>query len=103
MKKSPAKTDAPTPLGDELSALLDGFADQHRALLTHVPAHRDAIRKAAGAGVEAAALAQTRVVGALGGLEQRRRELVALACSRFTSLGHARGRPRVCTGGAAPS
>lgn len=84
--KPPPPPDSSTAFGDDLASLLEGFEDQHRALLAQVQAHRDAIRKADGAGVEQAAMAQTRTVGALGGLEQRRRELVALACRRFAPL-----------------
>jgi hypothetical protein len=91
-KTKPATTPAPAApavdfsLGTELESLLDGFADQHRTLLVHTEAHRDSLRKADGAGVLAAAEAQTRVVAALGRLEQRRRELVAWACGRHASL-----------------
>jgi hypothetical protein len=83
---SPAPAREVRPLDAELDSLLEGFAEQHRQLLAHTHAHRDALRKADGRGVQAAADAQTRVVGTLGALEQRRRELVAAACGRFAPL-----------------
>jgi hypothetical protein len=73
-------------LAAELDSLMDDFAGQHRHLLKHAQAHREAIRRADGAGVDAATAAQTQVVGILGTLEQRRRELVARACTRIAAL-----------------
>src|SRR3954465_14185679 len=73
-------------LAQELESLLDGFAHQHRALLKHVTAQREALRKADGVQVQAAADDQSRVLASLATLEQRRRELVALACSRYSAL-----------------
>jgi hypothetical protein len=73
-------------LSAELDWLLDGFADQHEALLKHTESQRDAIRKADGAAVQSAAASQTEVVAALGRLEQRRRELVAWACQRYAPI-----------------
>ena len=73
-------------LGDQLESLLVEFAGLHQELMTHVTAHREAIRKADGHGVQLAAEAQGRVMGQIGHREQRRRELVAAACVRFASL-----------------
>src|SRR3954470_11933044 len=82
---------APQPLTQEslalqLGALLAAFTAQYQGMLASTQAHREAIRRADNPGMQAAMETQTKSVNALGALEQRRRELVALACGRFAPL-----------------
>lgn len=77
-------------LATQLESLLSAFTAQYQAMLASTQAHRDAIRRADNRAMQAAVAAQQTSVAALGILEQRRRELVALACGRFPTLAQKR-------------
>jgi hypothetical protein len=73
-------------LAERLDALLGSFTAAYRRAANMAAQHREAIRQADGAGVARATDAQSRGIEELATLEQRRRELVALCCTRFAPL-----------------
>jgi hypothetical protein len=79
-------------LASELESLLAAFSSQYESLHVQTVAHREAIRKADGAAVQATAERQAVIAKELGTLDQRRRELVARACGQFPGL---TGKPSV--------
>lgn len=81
----PKPADAPTsskPLPPaavaQLTDLIDQLTVAHERLLVEACAHREALRRADGAGVERCARAQGDLLSRIADLEGRRRELTAL-------------------------
>lgn len=73
-------------LAEQLESLLADFTRAYAALKDQTSAHREAIRQADTRAMQEAMDAQSLSVGTLAKLEQRRRELVALSCTRFAPL-----------------
>ena len=76
----------PDLLLEQLDALLAGFTRTYQQLAAATQQHQDAIRDADRAAIGRATAAQSALVEDLARLEQRRRELIALACTRFAPL-----------------
>ena len=83
---SPAAALTQDTLATQLEGLLAAFTTQYQAMLASTQAHREAIRRADNRAMQAAIATQQSSITTLGTLEQRRREVVALACNRFPSL-----------------
>jgi hypothetical protein len=76
--KPPLNPAAAADLARRISFLLDDMTVTHQRLLIETQAHREAIRKADGHGVEASASRQAALLARVGELEGKRRELVGM-------------------------
>lgn len=80
--KTPSRHSGPTlvpsldDVAERLDALLDDYTKEHRVWLTALADQRQAVRRADGPKVEAAAHAQQRVLERIAALEARRAALV---------------------------
>lgn len=91
--KAPVVVLSPDALAADLDGLLDAYAVKHERWLAAAKAHREAIRKADGAGVAHAASRQGEVLEEIAGLEARRGALVNAAAAMLPGLGKGRTGP----------
>lgn len=83
---TPNRPMTPDMLLAQLDELLDGFTATYQRLSAAAEEHREAVRAADRAAIDRATRVQSALVEELAVLEQRRRELVALSCTRFPTL-----------------